>query len=231
MSTLTIRELPEHDRPRERLTRLGATALSDAELLAILLVTGLPGTNVVQLSQQLVMKHGSLSALARCSVNELCRLPGVGPAKAAQLAAAFGLAVRIDREERMRQRIDSPELVHQLLGPEMRYLPKESLRVILLDTKGHVIRIEEVSLGTINETLAHPREIFNPVISFSANSFILVHNHPSGDPAPSDSDRRLTARMNEIAKLLQVSLFDHVIIGSADNGRQPYFSFKETGLL
>jgi DNA repair protein RadC len=113
----------------------------------------------------------------------------------------------------------------------MRQLAKESLRVVLLDTKYHLLRVCEVSLGSLNESVAHPREVFQPAILYSAYAFILVHNHPSGDPSPSEADRRLTIRLNEISRLLQITLFDHIIIGTEGNGRRPYFSFREAGII
>lgn len=231
MASLTIHELPSAERPREKLAALGAAALSDAELIAILLRTGMKGASAIDLGRQLVQKHGSLGDLARCSVAELAKIKGVGMAKAVQLAAAFGLASRLARERHDRRRIDSPELVYDLLGAEMRQLSKESLRVILLDTKYQLMRVCEVSVGSLNESVAHPREVFQPALLYSAFAFILVHNHPSGDPNPSEADRRLTIRLKEIAQLLQVHLFDHVILGTDGNGRRPYFSFKEAGMI
>ena len=231
MSSTRIQELPADDRPREKLANLGAASLSDSELIAILLRTGLVGVNAIELSRQLLQKFQSLGGLARCSVNELASVKGVGPAKAVQLAAAFGLASRLAKESLSKQKIDSPELVYALLGPSMRALSKESLQIILLDTKLQLIRFEEISLGSLNESIAHPRDIFRPAILFSAYAVILVHNHPSGDPSPSDADRRITHRLNDVATLLQIKFFDHVIIGSPDNHRLPYFSFRESGLL
>lgn len=231
MATLRIHELPAQERPREKLASHGASALSDSELIAILLRTGLPGANAVDVARQLLTKYQSLGGLARCTVAELSAIKGVGPAKAVQLAAAFGLASRLARETLARQRLDTPELIHDLLGAEMRALTGESLRVVLLDTKFHLLRIEEISHGSLNESIAHPREIFRPALIYSAYAVILVHNHPSGDPNPSEADRRLTRRLLEGAELLQIRLLDHVIIGSGDNGRCPYFSFRESGLM
>lgn len=231
MAGTKIHELPEQDRPREKLARLGAAAVSDSELIAILLRTGLPGCNALDLARQLIARYGALSGLARCSVAELAKIKGIGPAKAVQLAAAFGLGDRLAKERLTRQRLDTPELIHDLLGAEMRALTRESLRAVLLDTKFHLLRIEEISLGSLNESIAHPREIFRPAIQHAAYALILVHNHPSGDPAPSSADRQLTRRLAEAASLLQIHFIDHVILGSADNGRLPYFSFKEAGLL
>ncbi len=231
MGTLKIHELPAEERPREKLTTHGASALSDSELIAILLRTGLPGANAIDVARQLLTRYGSLSALARCSVSELSKIKGIGPAKGVQLAAAFGLATRLARESLVRIKMDTPDLIYQLLGAELRGLHRESLRVVLLDTKMHLMRVEEISLGTLNESLAHPREIFRPALIYSSFGIIVVHNHPSGDPSPSDADRRLTIRLAEAATLLQIRLFDHVIIGAADNGRQPWFSFREAGIL
>ncbi len=231
MSTLKIRELPAEDRPREKLASLGAGALSDSELIAILLRTGLPGANAVDVARQLLGEFKSLRGLARCTVAELARIKGVGPAKAVQLAAAFGLAARLARETVERQPVNSPAIIHDLLGDELRTLHRESLRVVLLDTKLHLIRVEEISLGTVNESLAHPREIFRPALLYSAYAIVVAHNHPSGDPTPSEADRRLTIRLAEAARLLQITLHDHVILGTADGGRQPWFSFREAGLL
>ena len=231
MGSPTIHELPEEERPREKLASRGAAALSDSELIAILLRTGLPGANAVDVARKLLNEFKSLSGLARCSVAELSRIKGVGPAKAVQLAAAFGLASRLARESLQRQPLSTPAAIYDLLGAELRVLNRESLRVILLDARLHLLRVEEVSLGSLNESTAHPREIFRPALIYSAFAMIVVHNHPSGDPSPSDADRRVTVRLAEAAQLLQIRFYDHVILGTADNGRQPWFSFKEAGLL
>lgn len=231
MATLRIHELPAQDRPREKLAAQGAGALSDSELIAILLRTGMKGANAIDVARELLKKYLSLSGLARCSVAELSKIKGVGQAKAVQLAAAFGLAARLSRETIGRQRLDTPDLVYALLGAEMRALTRESLRVVLLDTKFHLMRVENVSEGSLNESIAHPREVFRPALIYSAFAVIVVHNHPSGDPAPSHADHQLTRRLQQGADLLQIRLLDHVIIGSSDNHRLPYFSFKQAGLV
>jgi len=231
MGSLTIHELPESERPREKLARLGAGALSDAELIAILLRVGVKGTNAIELARQLLQDHGSLAGLARCSVRELSKMKGIGLAKAVQLAAAFGLGHRLAQESIAGQPMDRPELIYQLLGAEMRALDRESLRAVLLDTKHRLLRVIEISLGTLNESIAHPREVFRPVLLHAAYAFVLVHNHPSGDPTPSEADRRLTRRLVEAAQLLQIRLLDHVIVGAPADGRQPYFSFAEAGMM
>src|SRR5450631_2363695 len=145
MATLRIHELPAQERPREKLAAQGAGALTDSELIAILLRTGLPGANAVEVARQLLERYGSLSGLSRCTVKEIAAIRGIGAAKAIQLVAAFGLGQRLANERLSRQKLDSPELVHDLVAAEMRTLHKESLRVILLDTRYHLLRMEEVS--------------------------------------------------------------------------------------
>ena len=231
MAQLKIREMPPEERPREKLATHGPAALSAPELIAILLRTGVKGANVVEVARQLLEKYGSLTELSRCNVDELSKIRGIGFAKAVQLVAAFGLGQRLASEALARQKIDSPELVNELLGPEMRMLRKESLRVILLDTRYHLIRTQEVSLGSGNESIAHPREIFHPAVVSSAYAVIVVHNHPSGDASPSQADHSLTRRLAEAADLLQIKLLDHIIIGAPANGQSGYFSFKEAGVL
>ncbi|MGZ5018913.1 MAG: RadC family protein [Chthoniobacterales bacterium] len=231
MAQLKIRELPQDDRPREKLLARGANALTNAELIAILLRTGLPGANAVEVAAELLARYKTLNGLSRCSVDEISAIPGIGPAKAIQLVAAFHLGHRIAQEQFAREKIDTPELVYNLLGAEMRALEKESLRLLLLDTRYHLLRVEEISRGSVNESVAHPREVFRPAIIASAYAVIVAHNHPSGDPSPSQADHGLTRRLAEAAELLQIKLLDHVIIGAPAEGRQPYFSFKEAGVL
>jgi DNA repair protein RadC len=231
MAQTKIREMPQDERPREKLLARGSAALTDSELIAILLRTGLPGANAVEVARQLLKRYESLSGLSRCTVKEIAAIPGIGEAKALQLVAAFGLGQRLANERLTRQKLDAPELVYELLAPEMRALHKESLRVVLLDTRYHLIGTQEVSLGSVNESIAHPRDVFRPAIVASAYAVIVAHNHPSGDPSPSQSDHSLTRRLIEAAELLQIKLLDHVIIGAPAEGRQPYFSFKEAGVL
>ena len=231
MSQVKIREMPQDDRPREKLLARGANALTDSELIAILLRTGVQGTNVVEVAGELLQRFRTLSDLSRCTVDEIKGVRGIGPTKAIELVAAFNLGHRIAHERLAREKIDAPELVYELLGPEMRALHKESLRVLLLDTRYRLLRIEPISLGSVNESIAHPREVFRPAIISSAYGVIVVHNHPSGDPSPSQSDHSLTRRLAEAAELLQIKLLDHIIIGAPADGRLPYFSFKEAGVL
>jgi DNA repair protein RadC len=229
--TLKIREMPQDERPREKLLARGVDALTDPELIVILIRTGLPGTNAVEVARQLIEKYKSLGGLSRCTVKEFAEIRGIGRTKALELVAAFGLGRRLARESLSRKKLDTPELVCELVGPELRQLRKESLRVVLLDTKYRLLHIEEVSLGSINESIAHPREVFRPAFVFSAYAIIVVHNHPSGDPSPSQADHSLTRRLSEAAELLQIRLLDHIIIGAPAEGRPAYFSFKEAGVL
>jgi DNA repair protein radc len=231
MVQLKIHEMAEEERPREKLAAHGARALGDAELIAILLRTGVSGANAIEVARQLLEKYGSLTGLSRCSVDELSKIKGVKFTKAVQLVAAFGLGDRLARERWVKQKIDSPELANELVGPELRRLQKESLRVILLDTRYHLIRVEEISLGSINESIAHPRDVFRPAVISSAYAVIVVHNHPSGDPSPSQTDHSLTRRLAEAAELLQIKLLDHIIIGAPSDTSPGYFSFKEAGVL
>ena len=228
---LKMREMPEEERPREKLLHRGADALTNAELIAILLGTGVPGANVLDVARQLLQRFDSLSGLSRCTLGEIRKIRGIGPVKALELIAAFNIGRRLATERLSRQKIDSPELVYDLVGAEMRSLHKESLRVILLDTRYHLAGVEQVSLGSVNESIAHPRDVFRPALLASAYAVIVVHNHPSGDPSPSQADHGLTRRLAEAAELLQIKLLDHIIIGSPAEGRLPYFSFKESGVL
>jgi DNA repair protein RadC len=231
MPSVRIRELPEEDRPREKLWKRGADALTDSELIAILLRTGVRGKNVVEVGGEILARWKTLTGLCRASAEELIKIRGIGRAKAAQLAAAFKLADRMAKEKVLQQKIDSPELVNEFFGAEMRALQKESLRVLLLDTRYHLIRTEEISRGSVNESIAHPRDVFRPALLASAYAVIVVHNHPSGDPSPSSADHSLTRRLSEAAQLMQIKLLDHVIIGSPAENREPYYSFKEAGVL
>jgi DNA repair protein RadC len=231
MATLRIQELPDEDRPREKLMKQGANSLSESELIAILLRTGTVGANAIDVARELVIRYHSLTALSRCGAKELAQVKGIGLAKALQLAAAFELGKRLAQESPSRGKMDTPELVYELLGQEMRMLSKESLRAVLLDTRLRLLRVEEIALGSISECIAHPREVFRPALIHSAYAVILAHNHPSGDPSPSAADIQMSRRMSEAAKILQIRLLDHVIIGAPAAERAGYYSFAEAGIL
>src|SRR5438046_5878499 len=231
MSQLKIREMPAEERPREKLLARGAEPLTKPELIAILLRAGRRGVNAVEVARELLERYKTLEELSRCSVKELRKIKGIGPAKALELVAAFNLGKRFAQEPLSQQKLDSPELIHELLGDEMRMLRTESLRVVLLDTRYRLLRVESVSLGSMNESIAHPREIFRPAITYSAYAVIVVHNHPSGDASPSQTDHSLTRRLAEAAELLQIKLLDHIIVGAPLESSPGYFSFKEAGVL
>ena len=194
--------------------------------------TGTSGRPVLDLADFLLTHFGSLEALSRASVGELAKVKGVGQAKAIGLKAAFALAARLARSEAEARAVETPEDIARLLGEEMRLLDYESVRVICLNTKHRVLAVEEVTRGTLNESLFHPREAFRPALARQAHAVILVHNHPSGNPQPSDADLHVTRRMKEAGALLQIELLDHVILGAPRAGDDKnYFSFKNEGLL
>ncbi len=224
--------MPASDRPREKADKHGIEALTDAELLAIFIRTGRPGRNALAIASELIQASGGLLALSRDNAQAIRKkVSGIGKAKSIELSAAFEIGKRLSRSREERPLLDSPQKVFEVFGQEFLSLRRESLRVILLDTKLRLLLVEEVALGSINECVAHPREIFRPAIIHSAYALVLVHNHPSGDPQPSAADRRLTSALRESATLLQINLIDHMIFGSPDGGRQPYFSFRDAGLL
>ena len=229
-----IQEALEADEPRQRLAALGAHALSHTELLMILLEDDAGGGHQPgdgDLTRRLLARFRSLRTLARCEPRELVGVEGLSDDRAMRLAAAFELGRRTAKETIARLRVDTPEIVCQLMAQDLRALTRESLRALLLDTKFQLIRIEEISLGSLNESIAHPREIFRPALVHSAYALIMVHNHPSGDPSPSEADRKLTRRLVEVGALLQIQVLDHIIIGSMLAGKPSYYSFKEAGVI
>jgi DNA repair protein RadC len=225
--------VPPAERPRERLVDRGAEALKTSELLAILLRTGTQGRPVLELAEFLLQHFGSLEALSRAPIGELTRIKGMGQAKAIELKAAFALAARMTRTEAESRAIETAEDIARLLGDEMRLLDYESVRIVCLNTKHKVLAVEEVTRGTLNESLFHPREAFRPALARQAHAVILVHNHPSGDPHPSSADLQVTRQMKQAGELLQIALLDHVILGAPqrDGNGKNFFSFKDGGLL
>ncbi|MFM7181857.1 MAG: DNA repair protein RadC [Verrucomicrobiales bacterium] len=229
---MKIQELPQEDMPREKLLRLGPEALSDAELLALLVRTGFKGKDVLEVCRDLIQHAGDLVNLGRMSPQEIqSKSKGIGKAKSCELAAVFELGRRALRQQIYKDKIDSPEAVYQLMAHQMSTLRREALQVILLNTRHRLMRVETVSLGSVNESIADPREVFREAIIQGAFAIILVHNHPSGDPSPSEMDRTLTKRMAQVADMLRIRLLDHIIIGQPSPDHQPYFSFKEAGLM
>ncbi len=228
-----LKDLPKDDLPRERFLKLGEQALSDAELLALFFGTGAVGLNVMEMSKLLLARYGgSLNQLSRAPVPELMRQHGVGEAKAIHLAAALAIGRRMAAEQFVDQPMSNAQDVATLLGPQLRRLSQESLRVVLLTARLTLLSVQEIHLGSISEVTADVRDVLRPVIVHGAYAFTVVHNHPSGDVTPSTADRAFTRRMNDVAGLMQTQLLDHIIIGQPSpafpNG---YFSFREHGLL
>lgn len=225
-ATYRITDLSANDRPRERLAELGPQALSNGELLAILLRVGVQGENSVQLGQRLLNEFGGLHGLHRASVIEICNVHGVGMAKAAQIKAAIELGVRLRLEApEEKPAIHSPADAAALVQYEMSALPQEHLRVINLDTRNRVINIEKVYVGSLNASTVRVGELFKSAIQRNAAAIIILHNHPSGDPTPSPEDVSLTRAVVQAGKLLDIEVLDHLVIG---HGR--YISLKERGL-
>ena len=235
----SIREWPSSDRPRERLESLGARALSPRELLAILIETGVPAAqgrparSALDLAGDL-LRHfaaddgaASLRRVMTSSLAELCRVPGIGPAKGTKILAALELGRRAVEEVRPdRERIRSAADVYQRMRLVMRDLAHEEFHVLLLSTQNEVLRDLQVTRGTLDASLVHPREVFRPAIAEAAASVILVHNHPSGDPTPSAEDRSVTRQLRTAGELVGIEVLDHIVIGE---GR--YVSFSEAGMM
>jgi len=204
----TIRDLPQGERPRERLREFGPKSLSNTELIAILLRTGLQGENVLALSSRLLARFDGLAGLGRVSFAELCAERGLSEAKSSQLMAALELGRRFV--------INSPQDVANLLLAEMSVLDQEHLRVLLLNTRNEVLGIQEIYVGNVNSSVIRASEVFRPAVQANAPSIIVVHNHPSGDPAPSSQDVDITKELISAGKLLGIELLDHVVLGSAN---------------
>jgi DNA repair protein RadC len=255
MASLLIREMPEQERPRERLMAKGAEALRNAELIAILLRTGMKGMSAVQIAEQLLQKFGTLENLARASLDEIRKVKGIGRDKAIALKSAFTLAQRMAKElagdrdkaialksaftlaQRMAKELagdapmlDSPERVAEYLRESNRLLEVETFQAVLLNTRRRLIRVEQLSQGTLDTILVHPREVFRAAIAANAAAVIMVHNHPSGDPTPSDSDIKATRDLIRAGQLLKIDVLDHVILGRATEQRtKDYVSLRELG--
>lgn len=226
-----IRELSVSDRPREKMQRLGVKSLSNEELLAVFIRTGVKGKSAIKMGRDMLQRYGSLAHVGQLSLSEMQKFHGLGLAKASQLVAAFEMGRRVAQEQVREVALDSPNVIYDHFAPQLQYLPQERLSVVLLNTRLHLIEEVEISTGTVSETLAHPREIMHPVINRNAYAFFLMHNHPSGDPTPSKPDCQLTNRIREVSELMQTRFVDHVIIGRPGMGRSPYFSFRESGQL
>lgn len=232
MSSIRIKDQLASDRPRERLAAKGAAALSHGELIAILLRTGLKGMNAVEVGNYLIRQFGnSLQALARASVDDLCKIPGIGRDKAVTLIAAFELAKRMAGELHGESPVlDNPEAIADFLREENRAHDVECFRVLLLNTRRRLIRMEYISDGTVDTILVSPREVFKAAIAANASAIVLLHNHPSGDPTPSEVDIKVTRDLIRAGQLLKIDVLDHVVLGRRTAERaKDYASLRELG--
>lgn len=229
--TLQLRDMNEKDLPRERLLREGRAALTDEELIAIFLRTGIHGCNVLEVAGKLKRAAGSLSALGRWDAAEIMEsVKGIGPAKAATLAAVFELGQRAVKEQLVQKEIFTAQQVYDLLAGELRFESVENLVVLLLDTHRRLLRRVNLGRGTLTNVMTHPRNIFREAVIRHAAGFIIVHNHPSGRPVPSKADDKLTESIAAAAKIMCIPLVDHVIIGSPSEGQElPYYSYRDHG--
>jgi DNA repair protein RadC len=227
-SSFTIRDLPMSERPRERLQKFGAEALSAQEILALILGRGISGESVMVTAQRLLSQFGSLKGIGDASLEELAKVRGIGLAKAAQIRAAFELTSRLEgyQESGKRETVKTPEDVVALLHSRLQGKKKEYFLTLLLDTRNQLIRVAEISVGSLDSSVVHPREVFKEAVSASAAAVIFAHNHPSGDPEASEDDINLTKRLVEAGEIMGIDVLDHIIIGD-----RKYLSLKREGLF
>ena len=226
-SSFTVHDLPKPERPRERLKQFGPEALSAQELLALIIGRGVSKRSVMTIAQELLVKFGNIKKISEATIEELSQIKGIGFAKAAQIKACFELGKRKDLEPELKDfDIKEPQSVVKAIRASIKDKAKEHFKLILLNTRNKIIGISTVSIGTLNTSLAHPREIFKEAIIHNAMSVVLAHNHPSGDSEPSEDDLKITKRLVESGKILNIEVIDHIIIG-----KNNFCSFKEKGLL
>jgi len=224
--SFTINDLPKDERPRERLLKFGEQALSTQELLQLILGRGVAGESVAVTAQKLLTHFGSLQKIAEASIEELSSIKGIGLAKAAQIKAVFEISRRFSTQTSSYKgkELTNPEKVYQLIKSKLKDYHKEHFYIIVLNSRNY--SVAEISIGSLNASVVHPREVFAEAIKHKAASVILVHNHPSGDPQPSDNDLAVTKRLIESGKILGIEVIDHIIV-TKDN----FFSFKEKKLI
>jgi DNA repair protein RadC len=213
-NSFTVHDLPVSERPRERLSKLGSEALSSQEILAVILGRGIRGESVMITAQKLLSKFGNLKNLASASMEELTQIKGIGPAKAAQIKATFELSKRLENcsSDTVRLTVKSPEDVIATARAQLKGKKKEHFLVLCLDTRNHLIKTNTVSIGSLDCSIVHPREVFKEAISSCAASVIFIHNHPSGDPTPSEDDIKMTKRLIEAGEIIGIEVLDHIII-------------------
>ncbi len=222
----SVKNWPEDERPRERLIAHGASTLSEAQLLAVLIRSGKAGRTAVDLGRELLERFGSLAGVEQASIREMCGVEGIGPAKAAEIKAAIELGRRYQKPSLAGASFCSSLDVVEYYRPRMKDAKKETFRCALLDTKNKILREEIVSIGSLTASIVHPRDTFKAAIRESAAAVIFIHNHPSGDSKPSQEDILLTKRLVQAGEVLGIQVLDHIIIG--DGG---HFSFRDNGLL
>jgi len=225
---MTIHDLPISERPRERLLKFGAESLSAQEILALILGRGIAGESVMVTAQRLLSRFGSLKGIASASIEELSQVRGIGLAKAAQLKAALELANRLEAYSEASEKpvVKTPEDVANLVRGRLKGKKREHFLAILLDSRSRLIKVSEISVGSLDTSIVHPREAFKEAISASAASVIFVHNHPSGDPTASEDDIELSKRLIQAGEIMGIDVLDHIIIGGKD-----YLSLKRQGLF
>ncbi|HEX3010467.1 MAG TPA: DNA repair protein RadC [Syntrophomonadaceae bacterium] len=223
---ITIKDMPENMRPREKFLAGGENSLTDPELLAIILGNGTRNISALDLAELLIVKYKGIRGLKELSLEELLQEKGIGMAKAISIKAAVELGRRMGLDIQTRATIKSPEDVKNIVMEDMRYFDREHFRVMYLDRRGGLLSMEDVSIGGLHSSIVHPREVFKPAIKKSANSVILIHNHPSGDVTPSREDIEVTKRLLEAGKIIGIEVLDHIIIGENN-----YCSLKSKGLI
>ena len=226
--SFTIHDLPASERPRERLQKFGVEALSAQEILALILGRGIAGESVMITAQRLLSQFGNLKGIASASVEELSQVKGIGIAKASQLKAAFELTNRLEdySESGNKPLVKTPDDVVGVVRSRLRGKKKEHFLALLLDTRSQLIKVSEISIGSLDTSIVHPREVFKEAISASAASVVFAHNHPSGDPEASEDDIELTKRLAKAGEIVGIDVLDHIIIGD-----KKYLSLKREGLF
>jgi len=226
--SFTIHDLPTSERPRERLQKFGVEALSAQEILALILGRGIAGESVMITTQRLLSQFGNLKGIASASVEELSQVKGIGIAKASQIQAAFELANRLEDYSAAGDKplVKTPDDVVSVVKSKLRGKKKEHFLALLLDTRSQLIKVSEISIGSLDTSIVHPREVFKEAISASAASVVFAHNHPSGDPEASEDDIELTKRLAKAGEIVGIDVLDHIIIGD-----KKYLSLKREGLF
>jgi len=226
--SFTIHDLPTSERPRERLQKFGVEALSAQEILALILGRGIAGESVMITTQRLLSQFGNLKGIASASVEELSQVKGIGIAKASQIKAAFELANRLEDYSAAGDKplVKTPDDVVSVVKSKLRGKKKEHFLALLLDTRSQLIKVSEISIGSLDTSIVHPREVFKEAISASAASVVFAHNHPSGDPEASEDDIELTKRLAKAGEIVGIDVLDHIIIGD-----KKYLSLKREGLF